>query len=472
MRKAAVSDVPPLPRFAWEPMPPSSPQPEQQQAGGQPNVQPDVQHPAASAPQLPAQPYPQQQYAPPVSQPVPVPDGQPRMDLLFPQAPSAPPPSASPSLDHLFPSAPQPTGYPSPQQQVAPPSQSSQPTGQPNFQQYLPVASPVYPQPSAQPQPAQRPIGQPNLDDLFPPSRQPSLEPPAQVAAPLDLSGQDGIAQLLGAFPATAGFDEALDDDGVSSRRSRRGVQHEPPGRAGLAVIALVTGIAAFALSLYQPFAIFAIVPAVAAIALAIVAVARRGARRALATVGLVVAALAVPIAALSYSAGLQPASNPNDLAAAHSSSEPSDSPDPSPSASASTPAEEAPVVATPPVTTVRDARLGGTAKDSRGVSFTLQAVNCGLDDAGGTAPQSGQQFCAVQFAAVNRGSATVTLSSSDISLVRGDSAFWATVADFGGSSSAAVGPGASASGTFYVEVPAGVRPEFATLGAGANFTL
>jgi hypothetical protein len=170
----------------------------------------------------------------------------------------------------------------------------------------------------------------------------------------------------------------------------------------------------------------------------------------------------------------LQSGPDADALAAAHGSSEPSDSPDPSPSASASAAAGEtpAPVVAAPPATAVRDARLGGTAKDSRGVSFTLQAVNCGLEDAAGTAPESGHQFCAVQFSAVNRGGATVTLSSSDVSLVRGDSAFWATVADFGGSSTAAIGSGASTSGTFYVEVPAGVRPEFVVLGSGANFVL
>jgi hypothetical protein len=98
--------------------------------------------------------------------------------------------------------------------------------------------------------------------------------------------------------------------------------------------------------------------------------------------------------------------------------------------------------------------------------------VNCGLEDAAGTAPETGHQFCAVLFSAVNRGGATVTLSSSDVSLVRGDSAFWATVADFGGSSTAAIGSGASTSGTFYVEVPAGVRPEFVVLGSGANFVL
>ncbi len=216
--------------------------------------------------------------------------------------------------------------------------------------------------------------------------------------------------------------------------------------------------------------------PAIAAIVLGLVAVIRRGARKALATVGLVVAALAVPIAAFSYSAGLQAGDDPDDLAAAHSSSEPSVSPEPSPSASASaSPSAEAtpaPVVAAPPATAVRDARLGGTAKDSRGVSFTLQAVNCGLADAGGTAPQSGHEFCAVQFSAVNRGGSTVTLTSGDVSLIRGDSAFWATVSDFGGSSTAALGAGASTSGTFYVDVPAGVRPEFVVLGSGANFAL
>ena len=326
---------------------------------------------------------------------------------------------------------------------------------------------------------------------------------PAQGPAPRDGLGllgiADGFSPLLGVTPAAAAAEASAHGNGFSelfgiepepggravpatasgelpSRRelhARRGLRPELPQRGVLGILALVLGLAAFAVSVVQPLALAAFVPAVAAIVLGIIGVTRGVTLKALATAGLVVAALALPIAGFSYAAGVQPVEHDSPALAGGlaSSASPSASvsatPSAEPSSAPSTPAAPpAPVAPT-------DARLGGTTKDARGISFTLQAVNCGLTTAGVAADApTGGPFCEIRFSAVNRTGTAVTLTDADVTVIRGDGVFSVVASDFAGASSADLGPGMSVQASVYVEVPSGGRPEFVVLGDAGSFML
>lgn len=113
---------------------------------------------------------------------------------------------------------------------------------------------------------------------------------------------------------------------------------------------------------------------------------------------------------------------------------------------------------------------IGETVKNSDGVAFTVNGVECGhseiSDDLGMTTKARGQ-FCVVSVRIDNDSNHMVTLSTSDITGIVGDKRFEADsiASDLGGDKTLTnINPGLGVDASFAVDVPAEAALEYVEL--------